>query len=226
MLEVGAGLGIVSCFLASRERNITSLEPGGVGFEENRVFATLVHSHLKSNHQHLPLLIEEVSQDQHGKFDFIFSSNVIEHVASVEQCLTTLHAVLRPGGTMMHNCPNYFVPYEPHFCIPLVPFIPSVTRFLIPSSMRESSTWRSLNFIMLRDVKGIAHRLGADVQFEHGLLADAFARFETDPEFCSRQKVLASLYPWMKKFGVMYFLRKLPPLLTTPMVFLWRREAE
>ena len=48
--------------------------------------------------------------------------------AAVFSFYATKNVTCGEGGAMIHMCPNYFVPYEPHFGIPLIPFAPRATQ--------------------------------------------------------------------------------------------------
>ena len=79
-----------------------------------------------------------------------------------------MRSVLAPAGSMVHTCPNYHVPYEPHFGIPLVPGVPSATRFVLPGRIASSGLWRSLNFVTSTGLRRTARRAGLTVEFEPG----------------------------------------------------------
>ncbi len=163
ILEVGAGLGLTSAYLASNGFEICSLEPGGLGFERYERVNPLLRASLGIAHPHLSVSIEDVTAEHAGTFDLIFSNNVLEHVRDVDTALATLGALLRPGGVMVHNCPNYTVPYEPHFGIPLLPLRPASTARVLPSSITSTGLWQSINFVTARDVRRVADRHGATV---------------------------------------------------------------
>ena len=55
------------------------------------------------------------------------------------RALEALDALLSPGGMMIHHCPNYTVPFEPHFGIPLVPGAPERTAALLPDRIRSTA---------------------------------------------------------------------------------------
>jgi hypothetical protein len=123
---------------------------------------------------------------------------------------------------MVHNCPNYTVPYEPHFGIPLLPIRPASTQRVLPSSITSTGLWRSLNFVTARDVRRIAARHGATVEFERGLLADSIDRF-AEPEFAARHPGIGRV---AGALGVLTpALRRLPPGLATPMIASWHNAA-
>ena len=71
-------------------------------------------------------------------FDFIFSNEVIEHVADDRLCTVEMVRTLRPGGRLIIFCPNRWYPVEQHGIywrgqykfgnIPLVNYLPNVWR--------------------------------------------------------------------------------------------------
>jgi len=218
VLEVGAGLGLTSAYLASSGVDVCSVEPGGVGFERYERVNPLLRSSLDITHPHVAVTVEEITTADLGTFDLVFSNNVLEHVDDVEAALGALSALLRPGGVMVHNCPNYDVPYEPHFGIPLLPIRPASTARVLPGSITSTGLWDSLNFVTAREVRRIAARRGATVRFERGLLGDAIDRF-TEPEFAARHPALGRVAGVLG--ALTPALRRLPPGLATPMIMSW-----
>lgn len=223
VLEAGAGLGILACTLHSKGFDVAALEPGETGFEENRSAALCVREELGAGFPLFECNIEELSPERHGCFGLIFSNNVLEHVADPERALAAMKRVLEPGGAMIHNCPNYTVPYEPHYRMMLVPAVPRLTRFLVPRRIREDACWRSLNFITHAAVRRAARNIGCDVTFEKELMYKAFKRLEADPLFGERQSGLPRrVYGVLKNLGLLGAVRHLPYQLSTPMVFSMR----
>lgn len=223
LLEIGAGLGITSAFLASAGFDITSIEPGGSGFEDNERINPVLRAALGIDHPHREMEVETATEDAlGGRFDLVFSNNVLEHVADLGAALGALDALLSADGYMIHHCPNYTVPYEPHFGVPLLPVRPELTGALLPERISSSGLWSSLNFVTASDVLRIGSRHGADVALEGGLLADAVQRL-TEPEFGQRhpglRRVARAVGPLVP------LLRRLPPAYSTPMVFTWRRGS-
>jgi len=47
-------------------------------------------------------------------FDFVISTDVLEHVRDVEQCMNECLRVLKPGGRMLARFPQFLQPYESH----------------------------------------------------------------------------------------------------------------
>ena len=52
-------------------------------------------------------------------FDFIFSSQVLEHVMDYDLALSQMARVLKPGGVAIHTFPSKYMFLEPHTRIPL-----------------------------------------------------------------------------------------------------------
>lgn len=228
VLEVGAGLGVFSAWLAHQGADLLAIEPGGEGHEAHQRLARQVFERAGLERERLlPVRIQELATRDVGDFDLIFSLSVLEHVEDVEECLAQLARLLRPHGRMVHSCPNYRVPFEPHFGIPLVPFAPAVTRFVLPRRIRDSGVWRSLNFVTLGDVRRASRRLDGAVDFAPGLLYDAFLRLERDPAFRDRHRgPVLRLFRLLRATGLLGALRLLPAGWSTPMVFTWANPGK
>lgn len=220
LLEVGAGLGVAASFLASQGLDVVALEPSGAGFEEHALLAGAVRGFLGSNHEVIDVGAELLNERDHGVFDVIYSNNVIEHIAEPDRAFGAMAAVLAIDGVMVHSCPNYSVPFEPHFGIPLVPGRPRSTRRVLPSSISDSDVWSSLNFIRARDVERLFGQYGLRVAFREGALAASVHRLGTDAEFRSRHRALGRIADVLTKFGAVAALRRLPAAWSTPMDFI------
>jgi 2-polyprenyl-3-methyl-5-hydroxy-6-metoxy-1,4-benzoquinol methylase len=220
ILEVGAGLGVASAFLAELGFAATGLEPGGVAFEEHLVVAKQLALLAEWKHELLTVAVEELDVGVHGTFSLVFSNNVVEHVESSAVAFRSMASVLAEGGLMVHSCPNYTIPYEPHFGLPLLPMRPRLTARFLPSRVRDSALWRSLNFIRARDVIATSRDLGLDVHFRSGSLATSLERLGSDAEFRSRHRILGAISVVLRWTGMLALLRKLPSTWSTPMDFL------
>lgn len=224
ILEVGAGISVLSICLARRGYQITALEPGANGFDVNAQLGAAVRGWLSASD--LPMLdieVNRLNRAEHGEFDLIFSVNVLEHIPDLAEAMVAMERVLAPGGSMVHLCPNYAVPYEPHFSIPLVPLAPRLTGLLFPR-VAGHPTWPSLNFVTYREIRRIARRSGLSTTFRPAMMYDAFARLDDDEEFRARHSgLVARLHRLLKRTRVLGALRHLPPAFATPMAFECRR---
>jgi hypothetical protein len=209
IIEIGAGLGLTSAYLSSCGFDVTGLEPGGVGFEENSSVAQHLADLAQWTYRVLPIGVEALDPVRHGTFSLVYSNNVLEHVDDVAS-----------DGAMVHSCPNYSIPYEPHFGRPLVPVRPRWTARVLPASIRDDSVWRSLNFIRARDVQTLARALHLDVHFRSGALATSLERLGTDAEFRARHRALGSVAVVMRRMGLLTLVRRMPSTWSTPMDFM------
>jgi SAM-dependent methyltransferase len=102
--EFSVGLDIGSSNTAfvhrARERNISclGLEPGTtVGDDTVTIRGTLESAYLNPNH-----------------FDFVTMHDSIEHMVDVNSALQKVHSILKPGGQLILDLPDYFSPSGSH----------------------------------------------------------------------------------------------------------------
>ena len=225
ILEVGAGICILSLFLKKKGFNIIALEPAVAGFGFFSTFqATLVEHYRETALEILPYPAKDMRIEHVGTFDLIFSFNVIEHIPDPLATLSVLLDVLHDKkGKMAHSCPNYSIPYEPHFGVPVLPCWPGLTYFLFGNKIsRNIELWDSLNFITYQEIKKFARQHNLAVSFQQGLLYKAFSRIENDPIFRERHKNLfiMVMFSILRITGAINLLKTLPPRWATPMQFI------
>lgn len=225
ILEVGAGIGLLATVLKQRGFDIVALEPGANGFSDSGLIGTALRAFVGDTG--LVVIEEEASNlapAVHGSFDLIFSLNVLEHIPDLEENIAGMERVLAPTGVMVHACPNYHIPYEPHYALPLVPGFPQAVTWLRPS-LRRDELWQSLNFITTGRVRRAASAEGLDIQFRGSVLYDTLKRIGTDPVFTDRHpKLFLSMFRFLKQTRLLELLRWLPPSLATPMIFRMNRS--
>jgi len=222
ILEVGAGLCLLSLFLKQEGFNIVACEPmeGGFGFFEKLKNTILL------NYSHIGLEVigksaQDLSLDADGEFDLIFSNNVIEHIIELEAAMFAMSSVLSGNAKMVHGCPNYVVPYEPHFGLPVIAFLPNLTKSLWPKEIASNlEVWESLNFITYFRLKRIARHQGLSISFKPELTYDAFCRLRNDVLFQERHRhtIVGKVFRLFEMFGVLGLTRFLPAWMSTPMV--------
>ena len=220
LLEVGAGYGIASICLAMMGLNVTALEPGGIGFEENSRASKVIARMCGVELNHLTTTVEEADFELVEKFDLVFSNNVLEHIDDVQIGLTNLIKAIKPEGIMIHSCANYAFPYEPHFSKPLFPVFPQLTKYVLPHEIRNHGVWKSLNFITAAQVKRNSKKNDVFCAFRKGTMTTSIRRLRSDETFAARHK-------WPRRIASNDFLFKflvaifsLPTSLATPMDFL------
>ena len=218
LLEIGGGAGFTYTFLRSQGYDVTSIEPGSDGFGD-RYKAGLRLCELlgiDSSGWHKSM-IENFNGN--NEFDLIFSFYVLEHVESLELAFKAMVRHLKPDGIMVHTCPNYNIPFEPHYNILLFPLKPEWSTLFYPS-LRDKGLWQGLNFTTLGRIKKICKNNNLRLTFSKAMTANYLMRVIEDPVFRERKKMFYKLAMVFKKIGLMYLISKLPPAVNTPMEFI------
>lgn len=230
VLEVGAGLGLLSLFLADHGVDVVANTHDSDGFGKMAPLRRLVLEQYPNIS--LPLLsgpIEQVAFVNGRKFDFIFSLNVIEHMKKVEDAMQAMARLLNSGGLMWHSCPNYRFPYEPHLAIFLLPFFPEKTSHLFPSlKEKKFGVWHSLNFVTAGVLERAAGQAGLVIAFQPHVFYRHLLRLFDDPAFRRRHGLLYPLVMVLRYMGLLRWMRCLPARLMTPVEFVlcWRDAGE
>lgn len=220
VLEVGAGYGLASICLAMMGFEVVALEPGGIGFEENRLASIAFAESCGVLLSHISESAETFDFSQTEKFRLIVSNNVLEHIPDVDRALTNLNHALSTDGVMVHSCANYSFPFEPHFGIPLVPMIPRLTSRLLPLSIVSSGLWQSLNFIKYSQVKRNSRRSQMTCRFRKGTMSKSIKRLRLDQEFSERHAAISRLVRWKLLYRLLLLVTSIPRRFATPMDFI------
>lgn len=222
VLEVGAGIGLLARTLFEEGVDILGIEPGTAGFGFMPALASIVSACAESQETFVtwPIGVAELNCDKHGKFDLIYSVNVLEHLLELDAAVAAMTGVLKSDGAMVHMCPNYAVPYEPHFTIPLIPGALKSTKHIFPKRVRRyPGLWDELNFITAGRLRRLAGLNGLAINFDRSVMGDMVRRVLTDPILASRQgrliRTAAKLARWS---GALTLVDRIPPDFATPMV--------
>lgn len=122
IMEVGSSVGFNCIALAERYPNahVVGIEPDG---EAGVVAAAMAADFNNTNAEFVQGVGERLPfPDAH--FDLIICHTVIEHVNDVDVCIAEMARVLRPGGYLHLEAPNYLWPWEPHLGIVMPPRCP------------------------------------------------------------------------------------------------------
>ncbi len=225
LLEIGGGVGLAAIWLQRRGFDVISLEPSNAGHGNYHEIGLRIMQRLGGDTSRwLGIAANEVSQ-LGARFDLIFSNNVLEHMADLDGAIVAMRDVLAQDGIMRHNCPNYGFPYEPHFCIPLLPFFPRAAALWHPR-LRRDELWRGLNFVSARQMVRLAKRHALGIRFDRDHLHRTFLRLEGEPLFRAKHYVLAGTFRALRALRLANLLRFVPPTLVTPMQFTLSRRRD
>jgi len=206
VLEVGCGSGILMAMLSEVRASVgfEGIEPFGHGFEN----LTELTSFLKKK----GMAIHNVGYEDYvsdAKYDLIYLINVFEHLDSWQQFLEFVERHLTDNGVCVVLCPNYNVPYESHFRIPILinkritgkVFAQSIVAFEDENNCH--GLWNSLNFVKMSDVKKRTRDSRLSLTINDKIVEDLIDRIATDDEFRKRQRVVGYIGVAIKKLGLL-----------------------
>jgi SAM-dependent methyltransferase len=113
-LEVGSGLGLFVLTGRALGLHVLGVEPSSTRYERSLQIARA----LFADH-HLPAPIAQSRAEAlplgADTIDVVTSFQTFEHVADLPRTLAEIRRVLRPGGTLFAQAPNYASFYEAHY---------------------------------------------------------------------------------------------------------------
>jgi SAM-dependent methyltransferase len=233
ILEVGAGLMLLSCQLAKEGFRVAALEPVSEGFSSFCELQKVVLAHAERQGfapNALPIPVEHL--DQQSKFDFAYSINVMEHVENFAMALERVGRAIRPGCEYRFMCANYLFPYEPHFNIPTL-FSKSLTEKLFRRRIYANTrvgdaagVWKSLNWITVpKVVRAVRNLSGVSVTFDRSMLEAVLLRAVGDREFSERRsRWVRSLAKGAVGLGLHRLGKWIPPFLQPVMDCSMKRQ--
>ncbi len=228
ILEVGAGLGLLSIFLSSLGHEVCALQPADDVFALFDTTKKLIWQDVgHDGPTHLEIGAEDLSPQEHGEFDLIFSVNVMEHIAPIKQATAAILSVLADTGKCVNLCPNYTIPYEPHYGLVMVPFSPAASRWLWRRRLdQDPDIWNTLNFIDYFDVRKMARKNRAEVKFQKAVLYDSFVRLGSDAAFSVRHNntLVGRVYRILKTTRLLALTKYIPVAFSTPMIFTYTKK--
>jgi SAM-dependent methyltransferase len=118
MLEIGSGFG-TGLAIAIAEFGVDGygVEPSGVGFGQGYVASRKL---LTANGIDPERVINSTGESlpfPDGSFDIVYSANVLEHTENPEKVLQEAMRVLRPGGLLYMEMPNFLSYFEGHYMV-------------------------------------------------------------------------------------------------------------
>ena len=93
VLEIGAGSGWQAKSLSEKGYDVTAIDIPGSTYSSSRIFAVQEY-----DGKRIPF--------PDSRFDIVFSSNVLEHIAWIEEFQSEIQRVLKPGGMSIHLVPS------------------------------------------------------------------------------------------------------------------------
>jgi ubiquinone/menaquinone biosynthesis C-methylase UbiE len=118
VLEVGSGFGTnLAVWLKHFGIDAYGAEPGGEGFNQGYVASRML---LTANGLDQDRVVSSTGESlpfADESFDIVYSSNVLEHTENPEQVLRESFRVLRNGGLLHMEIPNFLSYFEGHYMV-------------------------------------------------------------------------------------------------------------
>lgn len=229
VLEVGSGIGALGHFLSENGIDIHGLEPSGTGFDIMTRMAAQIDAAAAEGSSFSPSdkCCTALDSEVDGSYDLIFSVHVMEHIEDPAQAFAAMERVLAPDGVMLHLCPNYRFPYDPHFSAFIPFYSPAFARRLYTRRIAKApALWDSLNFIGAGDFKRFAKSNGLSLSFVPGVMADTFRRLIHDEMFSKRHNGFAAkLARGLARSPLIALLKRAPATWTSPMVGIFTKQS-
>ncbi|MEX1034608.1 MAG: class I SAM-dependent methyltransferase [Sneathiella sp.] len=215
VLEVGCGTGFLLSQFADKFKDIcfSGVEPIGPGFSQ---FVDTLNT-IEAQYTNITFIrkrIEDIKSDR--KYDLIYSINVFEHLDDWREAIDICVSMLNTKGHLVVLCPNYWIPYESHFSLPIIG-TKSLTYKIFSRKILQMEDafdahglWKSLNFVTAPQIQSYCNANGYNLEFDTAIMARMLDRLDDDPEFKKRQKALATLARIAKRCGAGLMFRNLP----------------
>jgi hypothetical protein len=195
IVEVGGGIGLLALLLAEKGYQLVVYEPGAAGFGQMLRFRQII---MECWAGELPSVtwfdceLSEADIAQGLKSSFVYAINVIEHVPQTKEFLDLVMKIVDDVGSFRFICPNYLVPYEPHFNFVTLfnkRLTGQVMRKKIQNSTMERSLefWDDLSWPTPRSLKREINSLGFQVSFSRGALIAYLDRATKSDDFIARK---------------------------------------
>lgn len=123
-LEVGSGFGTnLAVWIKHFGVDGYGVEPGGVGFDQGFIASRMLLAANGIDPERVVSGTGESLPFPDESFDIAYSANVLEHTSNPEHVLAEATRVLKPGGLLHMEMPNYLSYFEGHYMIVQPPIL-------------------------------------------------------------------------------------------------------
>jgi hypothetical protein len=151
-------------------------------------------------------------QSKHKEFNYIFCANVVEHVINLPKFFDSIIPLISQNGKFRFVCPNYAIPYEPHFGF-ITLFSKKLTfkfqkrKILEMEKQRKENLvefYNELSFPTVFKIKRALKNKNVDIHFSRSATNAYIDRAIYDDYFVGRKRNVAKMVKILK-----YPLRKI-----------------
>jgi SAM-dependent methyltransferase len=116
VLDVGSGYGEYAFALAPQVKRVIGVEPFGTAYKQ-----AVAHNHFR-NVRFYNRMIEDFTTPE--RFDLILSLTTLEHMPDADASFRRIFELLKPGGKIYLTAPNKLWPWEHHYNLPFLSWLP------------------------------------------------------------------------------------------------------
>lgn len=196
IVEVGSGIGLLALDVSATGHLVVAFEPESAGFGQMRMMRDLVLQHWQGPVPGVAWVDDYLTAaDQRAKRhspSYAYAINVIEHVPDMARFIADALSILNPGGRFRFICPNYALPYEPHFEIPTL-FSKRATYGLLHKRILRApmpdpqGLWDELSWPTVGSLRMILQRMGVRHEFSARATRAYLSRPLQDESFTQRK---------------------------------------
>ena len=209
ILEIGSGHSLLLNYLKLKNYDIKGIEPYSEGFESFKKMNKIINNIFKVD----AIEPEKITIENYNpveNFDIIISGYVIEHVNKWENCIDSKLEMLNKGGKIIMYLPNYMLPFEMHFFIPII-INKKITNYFYNNRIKSFELkndcvglWDSLNFVKLRAIKNHLKKHNVNYRIDYDYTYRILKHHVK-----SRKKKLNDLNKYYNKGNLFYILYNL-----------------
>jgi hypothetical protein len=148
VVEIGSGTGLLSMYIASLGYKVYSFEPQSSGFNDMQKIKELLKECWESDFSIVNFINDYYSESylkENEVIEYFLAVNVIEHIPNYDELIQNVKKKMNSNSIFRIICPNYLIPYEPHFDIPIF-FNKRLTVFLLRNKILNSGLSDPLEF--------------------------------------------------------------------------------
>jgi SAM-dependent methyltransferase len=148
VVEIGSGTGLLSMYIANLGYKVYSFEPQSSGFTDMLRMKELLNECWESDFPVVNFINDYYSElyfEENEVIDYFLAVNVIEHIPNYGVLIQSVRKKMNINSIFRIICPNYLIPYEPHFDIPIF-LNKKSTLFLLRNKILSSDIHDPLEF--------------------------------------------------------------------------------
>jgi SAM-dependent methyltransferase len=198
VVEIGSGTGLLSMYIANLGFKVYSFEPQSNGFTDMLKMKEVLSECWESEFPVINFIGDYYSEsylNENDVIDYILAVNVIEHIPNYGELIQNVKKKMNSNSIFRIICPNYLIPYEPHFDIPTF-FNKKSTFFLLRNKILNSDLsdplefWDDLSWPTPSKVKKVVVDSGLSVAFSRQTTKSYLERPVMDDSFKQRKNKL------------------------------------